>query len=215
MATQNQTTYVYKALKKRIDEGFYSPAESLREAALSEEYKVSRNTIKKALLMLENDAYVSIEQNKGARVRSYSKPEVLEFLDLRQMLEGFVIRLVTAVITEAELNTLQEKLNQMKERRIAGDLLGYSSINREFHAVIYQACPNRMAVDVLVKLKNQMKKYNSKSILIPGRSEHSFEEHTAILAALRKRDAAGAQAMMEQHVHNVREVYDQYYGILF
>lgn len=215
MAAQNQTIYVYKALKKKIDEGFYSPAENLREAALSEEYKVSRNTIKKALLMLENDAYVSIEQNKGARVRSYSKAEVLEFLDLRQVLEGFVIRLVAETITEGDLNILQEKLDQMKERRAAGDLLGYSAINREFHSVIYQACPNRMAVDMLVKLKNQMKKYNSKSILIPGRSEHSFEEHTAIFAALRQKDAAKAQVLMEQHVRNVRDIYDQYYSILF
>ena len=83
MAVQNQTMLVYESIKKRIDEGFYSPAESLREAALAEEYSVSRNTIKKALLMLENDAYVSIEQNKGARVRSYSKTEVLDFLQLQ------------------------------------------------------------------------------------------------------------------------------------
>jgi len=215
MAVQNQTISVYEALKKRIDEGFYSPAENLRESALAEEYGVSRNTIKKALLMLENDAYVSIEQNKGARVRSYSKSEVLEFLELRQALEGFVIRLTAAAITKETLTQLQGKLDKMSERRAAGDLLGYSAINREFHAVIYAACPNRMAVDVLVKLKNQMKKYNSKSILIPGRSDRSFEEHTAILAALRDRDAEKAQALMERHVRNVRDIYDEYYGILF
>lgn len=215
MAVQNQTISVYEALKKRIDEGFYSPAENLRESALAEEYGVSRNTIKKALLMLENDAYVSVEQNKGARVRSYSKSEVLEFLELRQALEGFVIRLTAAAITKETLTQLQGKLDKMSERRAAGDLLGYSAINREFHAVIYAACPNRMAVDVLVKLKNQMKKYNSKSILIPGRSDRSFEEHTAILAALRDRDAEKAQALMERHVRNVRDIYDEYYGILF
>ena len=215
MAVQNQTISVYEALKKRIDEGFYSPAENLRESALAEEYGVSRNTIKKALLMLENDAYVSIEQNKGARVRSYPKSEVLEFLELRQALEGFVIRLTAAAITKETLTQLQGKLDKMSERRAAGDLLGYSAINREFHAVIYAACPNRMAVDVLVKLKNQMKKYNSKSILIPGRSDRSFEEHTAILAALRDRDAEKAQALMERHVRNVRDIYDEYYGILF
>lgn len=215
MTAQNQTVSVYEALKKRIDEGFYSPAENLRESALSEEYGVSRNTIKKALLMLENDAYVSVEQNKGARVRSYSKSEVLDFLELRQALEGLVIRLVAQAIGDRDLDILQRKLDLMSERRAAGDLLGYSAVNREFHAVIYQVCPNRMAVDTLVKLKNQMKKYNSKSILIPGRSDRSFEEHTAILAALRRHDAGEAQALMEQHVRNVRDIYDRYYGILF
>ncbi|MBQ9300464.1 MAG: GntR family transcriptional regulator [Clostridia bacterium] len=215
MAVQNQTTHVYESLKKRIDEGFYSPAENLREAALAEEYSVSRNTIKKALLMLENDAYVSIEQNKGARVRSYSKTEVLDFLQLREVLEGFVASLTAPVISDADLALLQNKIDQMAQRKAAGDLLGYSALNREFHTVIYDACPNRMAVEMLTKLKNQMKKYNSKSILIPGRSDHSLEEHSAVLEAMRNHDAQTARELMQQHIHNVREVYDQYYGILF
>ena len=63
--------------------------------------------------------------------------------------------------------------------------------------------------------KNQMKKYNSKSILIPGRSDHSFEEHRAIYEAMRRRDAEEADALMRRHIANVRDVYDQYYGILF
>ena len=215
MAVQNQTMLVYESIKKRIDEGFYSPAESLREAALAEEYSVSRNTIKKALLMLENDAYVSIEQNKGARVRSYSKTEVLDFLQLREVLEGFVASLTAPIISDRDLAQLQEKLDQMAQRKAAGDLLGYSALNREFHAVIYGACPNHMTVEMLTKLKNQMKKYNSKSILIPGRSDHSYEEHCAIMEAMKTHDAETARTLMQQHIRNVREVYDQYYGILF
>lgn len=215
MTVQNQTIHVYESIKKRIDEGAYSPAESLREAALAEEYGASRNTIKKALLMLENDAYVTIEPNKGARVRSYSKTEVMEFLQLREVLEGFVIRLATPVISGEELDRMKAMLEKMEALRAAGDLLGYSEMNRAFHAVIYGACPNRMTVDILVKLKNQMKKYNSKSILIPGRSDHSFEEHRAIYEAMRRRDAEEADALMRRHIANVRDVYDQYYGILF
>ena len=81
MIKTNQTTMVYENLKERIEQGYYSPAESLPEIDLASEYNVSRNTIKKALLMLENDAFVTIEQNQGAKVRSYSKVEVLEFLE--------------------------------------------------------------------------------------------------------------------------------------
>ncbi|MBP5729083.1 MAG: GntR family transcriptional regulator [Clostridia bacterium] len=215
MPAQSQTMHVYEAVKKKIDEGVYSPAESLREAALAEEYGASRNTIKKALLMLENDAYVTIEQNKGARVRSYSKAEVLEFLELRENLEGFVSSTAAAVISEDSLNAMKNILEKMKERKAAGDLLGYSALNREFHTVLYDACPNRMAVDMLVRLKNQMKKYNSKSVLIPGRIDHSFEEHTAIYQALCLHDASAVQKLMQHHIRNVRDTYEQYYGMLF
>jgi DNA-binding GntR family transcriptional regulator len=215
MTTKNQTVSVYEALKKKIEEGFFSPAENLRETALAKEYGVSRNTVKKALLMLETDGYVAMEPNKGAHVRSYSKAEVLDFLEVRQALEGLVVKLVAQVINQRQINELQNMLDQMRKCRKAKDLLGCSALNREFHAAIYQSCPNRIAVDILIRLKNQMKKYNSKSILIPGRIDRSFEEHTAILAALSRHDAAKAQSLMEEHIRNVRETYEKYYNILF
>ena len=68
----NQTIDVYKSLKENIIKGIYSPSESLPELELSKQYGVSRNTIKKALLMLEKESLVMIEINKGAKVRSYS-----------------------------------------------------------------------------------------------------------------------------------------------
>ena len=215
MATNGQTAYVYESLKKKINEGFYSPAENLREAMLAKEYSVSRNTVKKALLMLEADAYVTIEQNKGARVRSYSKTEVLEFLSLREVIEGFVVSLTAKLISDDEIKDLNNKLDIMAEKLRTEDFLGYSALNQKFHEVIYSICPNRMAVEILIKLKNQMKKYNSKSILIPGRRDTSLGEHKAILAALAEHDPEKARELTQKHIHNVYETYDKYYDILF
>ena len=100
MANTNQTTMVYEKLRERIERGYYSPAESLPEIELAAEYSVSRNTIKKALLMLEKDSLVAIEQNKGAKVRSYSKSEIMDFLELRAELEGFIVRLAVPMFTK-------------------------------------------------------------------------------------------------------------------
>ena len=103
----------------------------------------------------------------------------------------------------------------MKAYKEAGELLKYSQCNQEFHRMIYAACPNQPAVEVTLRLKNQMKKYNSKTILIPGRSDHSLQEHTEIYEAIRDRDADRAEACIKKHIHNVRDVFDQYYALLF
>lgn len=215
MAKSNQTTIVYENLKERIEQGYYSPAESLPEIDLANEYNVSRNTIKKALLMLENDSYVTIEQNKGAKVRSYSRTEVLEFLELRQELEGFIIRLAVPDFPAEGLKQLEKLLKQMSECRAKSDLLSYSVCNQKFHNIIYDNCPNRTAVDVTVRLKNQMRKYNSKTILIPGRDERSFQEHAAIYNAIKTRDSAEAERCIRQHIANVRRTFEEYYSLLF
>ena len=192
---ETQTTTVYNKIKAQIEGGEYSPAQSLTEAALAQEHGVSRNTIKKALLMLENDGYVTMDLNKGAKVASYSKTEVLQFLELREMLEGFIIRLAVPAFKDAEI----KKLGKLQE----------------FHKIIYAACPNQPAVEVTLRLKNQMKKYNSKTILIPGRSDHSLQEHTEIYEAIRDRDADRAEICIKKHIHNVRDVFEQYYALLF
>lgn len=215
MAKANQTMIVYENLKERIEQGYYSPAESLPEIDLASEYNVSRNTIKKALLMLEKDAFVTIEQNKGAKVRSYSKTEVLEFLELREELEGFIIRLAVPHFDHTSIKKLEGLLNEMAEHKANSNLLAYSSCNLKFHATIYDICPNRTAVDVTIRLKNQMRKYNSKTILIPGRDERSFAEHLAIMDAIRQNDATLADACIRQHIRNVRLTFEEYYSLLF
>ena len=59
-----------------------------------------------------------------------------------------------------------------------------------------------------------MKKYNTKTILIPGRSEQSFAEHEAILEALKKKDCKSAESLMVEHVLSVREVFKDHFQLL-
>ena len=93
--------------------------------------------------------------------------------------------------------------------------MDYSAGNRKFHQIIYDACPNHPAVEMTLRLKNQMKKYNSKTILVPKRGEYSLAEHTAIYEAIRKRDPDEGENRIREHIRNVRNVFDTYYSILF
>lgn len=214
MNTPGQSVSVYESLKKKIEEGQLSPGENLREMELSGLYNVSRNTIKKALLMLERDTLVVIEQNKGAKVRSYSLEEVLDFLEIRSVLEGFITRLSCLSISDSQLDKLKDILIVMKELKEKNELISYSQNNQKFHEIIYDSCPNKTAMNLLVNLKRQMKKYNTKTILIPGRSGQSFVEHQAIFEALKNGNSDEAEKLMVKHILNVREVFSKNYQLL-
>jgi DNA-binding FadR family transcriptional regulator len=60
-----------------------------------------------------------------------------------------------------------------------------------------------------------MRKYNSKTILVPGRDEQSLKEHQAIYEALKKRDPALAEQCIRAHMQNVRKTFEEYYSLLF
>lgn len=211
----NNTERIFNDLKEQVINGAYPPAFSLTEQDLSQKYDVSRNTIKKVLMLLENEGLVSIERNKGAKVRVCSIEEVMNFLDLREVLEGFIIRNTVASITDEQIQQLSNLLVHMKELMDRRDLLAYSQCNQEFHNIIYSACANHTAVEMTIRLKNQMRKYNSKTILVPGRDVSSYDEHTKILKAIQARDPESAELAMRLHIRNVRDTFRTNYSLLF
>ncbi len=54
-------------------------------------------------------------------------------------------------------------------------------------------------------IKNQLKRYNIKTMLVQGRGEDSLDEHSKILSALERHDADAAETQMRRHIANLRD----------
>lgn len=212
---RNQTNQAYQIIREKILGGVYRPAESLTELTLAQDLGVSRNTVKKALLKLASENLVVIEENKRAMVRSFSIDEVLQYLRVRELLEGLVIREAIPLMTDADFEEMESILAIMKEKLAEGELKQYSQGNWNFHQVIYRNCPNLPAVEIVLSIKNQLNRYNVKTIFIQGRGENSFGEHRAILDAIKKRDVDEAERLIRIHISSMREVLRKYYELLF
>ncbi len=211
---RDQTSQVHQEIRQRILDGVFRPSESLTEVTLAVELGVSRNTVRKALLKLESEKLVVIEENKRARVRWFSIEEVMQHLEVRELLEGFMIRQSVPFLRDAEIEEMRAILSEMKKCIKARDLLQYSQLNWQFHDVIYRVCPNRPAVEMTMAIKNQLKRYNIKTILIQGRGDDSLDEHSKILSAIERRDGDGAEMMMRRHIANLRTVLQKHFDLL-
>ena len=58
---------------------------------------------------------------------------------------------------------------------------------------------------LIATLKYQLVRFQYRTILLPGRSEHSFSEHSAIVQAIRAGDPDGAERAMRSHLSHVAE----------
>jgi DNA-binding GntR family transcriptional regulator len=211
---RDQTSHTHQEIRQRILDGVFRPCEPLTEVSLAAELGVSRNTIRKALLKLESENLVVIEENKRARVRSFTLQEVMQYLDVREVLEGFVVRQSVPFLGSAEVAEMRTILGEMKSCIDSHDLLQYSRHNQRFHDVIYRACPNRPAVEMTTVIKNQLKRHNLKTILVRGRGEDSLKEHRKIVAAIDRQDADEAEKAMRTHIANLRTVLLNHYELL-
>ncbi len=83
---------VYSALKKQIERGEYGVGQLIPpEGELMQEYMVSRDTVRKALGMLENQGYIQKSRGKAAVVvekKDYNFPfaEIASFKELNENL---------------------------------------------------------------------------------------------------------------------------------
>jgi len=206
--------FAYQFIKDKILDGSFRPSQKLNESDLSKLIGVSRNTVKKALLKLERENLVEIEENKGATVKSHTLDEILNYLEIREVLEGLLARRAAASIGDGQLRELQDVYRKMEDHLKNNRLDEYSVLNRTFHQIIYDASENRQAVELVNVIKTQLLRYHLRTVLVPGRNHESLEEHRQILEALLARDPARAEESIRRHVGNIRKTIQTHHQIL-
>lgn len=201
MVRANQLAYEY--IRERIIDGTFRPSQHLVEVQLAEEIGVSRNTIKKVLLQLSEEKLVAIEDNKGASVASLSIDEIQQYYEVRCSLEMIVVRSAASIISDEDLDLLKSLYAEMLILKDNDDIDAYSAHNRMFHDVIYRASDKKIAVDMIRGIKNQMIRFQFRTMVVPGRADNSIKEHKALLEAMINHDPDAAVSAIQAHLVNV------------
>jgi DNA-binding GntR family transcriptional regulator len=202
-------TSPYDALRDAIVRGDLAPDARLVEADISTTFEMSRGAVRTALVRLEQEGLVVREPHKGARVRQVSDEEAVEILQARAVLEGLAVRLTAQRIDEPGAARLQACLARQRDLLGLGDLLGASDANADLHAALLDLSGHATARRLIRALSSQTVRYQYRTILIPGRSAASVEEHAAIVAAVVAGDPDRAEQAMRNHLFNVAEAVER------
>ena len=97
--------------------GRLSEGTSLREQTLAKQYGVSRAPIRDALLQLTQEGLLVAKPNCGVKVGSPSGEEIQPLvIELRRKIEVFALRKVFGKLTEADIDRLDETVEQSAGR---------------------------------------------------------------------------------------------------
>jgi|SRR5919201_455014 DNA-binding GntR family transcriptional regulator len=195
----------YARLRAAILAGELQPNERLVEADLVKSLGVSRSAVRTAILRLTHEGLVEHERNRGAKVRRVPEPEAVQILQTRAVLEALAAREAASHASEAEIDGLRAILARMRERLDAGDLLGVSSFNAALHSRILEISRHATVARLVESLNSQLVRFQYRTILVPGRAERSFAEHTAVVDAIASGDPDAAEGAMRLHLSHVTE----------
>lgn len=193
----------YSRLHQAILRGELLPNQRLIELELAHSFGVGRAAVRTALARLEQEGLVEHAPNRGARVRAISEAEAIEILEARAVLEGLVARHAAQRATGPDLAALRAIDAAMAERLAAGDLLGVSELNSEFHVLLQRVAGHATAKRLLDRLQPHHVRYQYRTILVGGHAAQSLAEHRALLAALAAHDGAAAEEAMRAHLARV------------
>ena len=195
----------YRRLREAIANGQFHPNERLVEASVATRLGVGRTAVRAALVRLDQEGLVTLEPNRGARVRLISDREALEIEEVRATLEAMLARRAASRATPTDLRELWQVIVQMRRRVESKDAIGYSDLNARFHQLIWAAGDHATASRLVGSLKSQSIRLQYQTILRPGRTERSLREHEAIFSALKAHDPDAAEEAMLAHLAEVQE----------
>jgi len=185
------------------------------ERDLARHLGVSRPSVREALIALEVEGWVEVRVGSGiyvqeARRRSGARAArdtgaewgPLQVMQARALVEAEVAALAARHARKAQLADMGAALERMRDD-VAADIEPREG-DEAFHAAIAQSCGNEVLADTVRgywsarhgPLFTRLGDYFEN----PASWQAAIAEHTAVLEAIRVRDAEAARLAMQQHL---------------
>jgi len=212
-------------LRSLIDSGEYAVGSRLpTERDLAEQLKVSRPTVREALIALEVEGRLRIRVGSGiyviepAAVAAPTQAAVIEgpfeLLRAREFLESAIAEQAARVATKGDVARIDASLVAMENVEHPGEA---SMVHdRAFHVAIAGSLGNAVLVRVVGELFDQrLNPYFAQLAHYfenPGTWRTALDEHRAVRDAIAARDPEAAREAMRVHLARSQERFAQNFG---
>jgi DNA-binding GntR family transcriptional regulator len=204
---QSLVDAVTERLEAAIVSGELAPGSRLSEQGLATSLGVSRGPLREAIRRLEGRKLVERTPNIGVRIARLSLKDLAELLIVREALEGMACALAAENMADDEVAALERLLDEHGTQQELRSGTGYYQEPKDFdfHFRLITASRNERLMQMLSgDLYDLLRVYRYKSSTLSGRATRAYEEHRAILAAIKARDPQAAEARMREHIRNAR-----------
>jgi DNA-binding GntR family transcriptional regulator len=189
-----------ESIEEEIATGKLLPGTRLDEVDLATRFGVSRTPIREALRLLLGEGLVETRPQRGTVVAQVTPQRLIEMFEVMAELEAMCARLAARRMSDAELNEIEAAHEACRGSAAARDADAYFYANERFHYAIYAASHNGFLFEQAASLQRKLRPYRRLQLRVRNRPQRSFEEHQAILDALRESDADKAQQAIRSHV---------------
>jgi len=188
---------IVEDLKASIASGAFKPGQRLVEIHLSSVLGVTRGKIREALRKLEQDGFVEIIPNVGARVAEFSQKDIEHIYDLMSVVEGLAVRVITPFMTDEQLKRIEALIHKVEA---AHKPTPFFELNNELHSFLITLSENDHLIKLSENFMFRIRYLNLQCLFSPGQMAASVKEHRKIFEAMKARKAVKAEQLMRNHL---------------
>ncbi len=198
----SRTDQVFEAIVDDICTGRLTPGTPLRQEQLADRFGVSRQPIQQALLLLRNQGLVREFGKRGLEVAPLEPSFVSHLYELRALLDGQAARLAAGRRSDEWLahadGVVAAGNRAFADRAFAQMIRG----DVEFHRTVVEASGNPLLVESAGVMWRNVQRVMGEVLFQGGAPAWIWEDHTAILEAIRDRDGDAAEALSRRHAEH-------------
>jgi DNA-binding GntR family transcriptional regulator len=196
---------VVERLRDMIVEGSIVTGERLNESVLAETLGVSRTPIREALKLLASEGIIELLPNRGGRVVEMSSTEIAELFEVVSGIERHAAELTAQRITRQEFEKLKALHERMEVHFKNRNRREYAKLNNEVHLMIVALSGNETLRGIHRGLLIKARRVRYFALELEERWREAFDEHVALMDALRRNDGKKAGTIMLAHVRETGE----------
>jgi len=195
------TERVYVSLRDAIVHRQLRPGEFVDKNLVCDRLGVSRFPVSEALGRLAAQGFVEVLPQRGTRVSRISLKDVRQNLLIRRALEAETVREL-ARRNPPSVALLDENIAAQRAALAARDDAAYYNLDIEFHAILQKELGYPYVTTTIDAARAGLDRVR-RMLGSLHRLELTFQEHAAVVDAIRAGNSEGAADAMRRHLDNV------------
>jgi DNA-binding GntR family transcriptional regulator len=190
---------VYDYLQNQMRIGALEPGASISVNTMIKELGVSRTPLREALLLLQEQGFVSILPQRGVKINLLSLGDVKDIYEILGGIESRVLISVFDRIGEQEILKMQALNLQIEAALAKGDIVKHNQANMEFHDVFLNLSENQRLLRYVKVLKMQLYDFPRRDYGTLW-NENNLKQHNQFITLIREgKGREAAEYMRDIH----------------
>lgn len=188
---------VYNYLEQQMRLGNLEPGSLISVNTIIKELGVSRTPLREALLLLQEQGFVTIQPQRGVKINALTMDDVKYIYEILGGIESRIILSVFDNLRENEIGQMKALNDEIELALANGDIVSHNWANINFHGVFLGLSGNQRMLRYVKNLKMQLydfprrdfeKKWNANNVHQHRNFVQLIEEGLALAAADYLRD---------------------------